>query len=161
MLARLKPGLNIIKCTLKELVLIENLVSFARLPSYYPWILGRSKRIMWWGSFVTYEASARKCFHPDSKSIAHKSFVKTLSTPWTSFIFQSSSLLRASIKRRSTIFRPSSKFSQVQVWLGAAGMSGKSQNVSQRERERERHSIQFVAFLILKRTWAITIFMSV
>ena len=30
------------------------------------------------GSFVTYEASAGKCFHPDSKSIAHKSFVKTL-----------------------------------------------------------------------------------
>ena len=87
---------HIIICTLKELVLIENLVSFARLPSYYPWILGRSERIMWWGSFVTYEASARKCFHPDSKSIAHKSFVKTLSTPWVSFIFQSSSLLQAS-----------------------------------------------------------------
>ena len=30
------------------------------------------------GSFVTYEASAGKCFHPDSKSIAHKSFVKTM-----------------------------------------------------------------------------------
>ena len=29
---------HIIICTLKELVLIENLVSFARLPSYYPWI---------------------------------------------------------------------------------------------------------------------------
>ena len=38
---------------------------------------------------------------------------------------------------KSTIFRPSSKFPQVQVWLGAAGMSGKSQNVSQRERERD------------------------
>ena len=138
MLARLKPGLNIIKCTLKELVLLENLVSFARLPSYYPWILGRSKRIMWWGSFVTYEASARKCFHPDSKSIAHKSFVKTLSTPWVSFILQSSSFNTSDIlKRRSTIFRPSSKFPQVQVWLGAAGMSGKSQNVSQRERKRD------------------------
>ena len=87
---------------------------------------------------MTYEASARKCFHPDSKSIAHKSFVKTLSTPWVSFILQSSSFNTSDIlKRRSTIFRPSSKFPQVQVWLGAAGMSGKSQNVSQRERKRD------------------------
>ena len=51
---------------------------------------------------------------------------------------------------------PSSNFCQVQVWF-AGGKSGKSQNVSQ----RRGHSIQFVAFLILKRTGAITISMSV